>query len=87
LRLETLYNDNNQPAAGATKAGGGWQESVNEVITGPRWWAMINDKSMQRMMMAATKRVRVASVMVMAMRVVGDKEGEGNKVVWRWQHG
>ncbi len=27
--------------------------------------------------MAATKRARVARAMVMAMRVVGDKEGEG----------
>ncbi len=30
------------------------------------------------MMMAATKRARVERVMVMAMRVVGDKEGKGN---------
>jgi hypothetical protein len=30
------------------------------------------------MMMAATKRARVARAMVMAMRVVGDKEGEGD---------
>jgi hypothetical protein len=29
------------------------------------------------MMMAATKRVRVARVMVMAMRVAGNKEGKG----------
>ncbi len=28
--------------------------------------------------MAATKRARVARAMVMAMRVVGDKEGEGD---------
>ncbi len=31
------------------------------------------------MMMAATKRVRVARVMVTAMRVVGNKEGQGDK--------
>ncbi len=28
--------------------------------------------------MAATKRARVARAMVMAMRVVGDEEGEGD---------
>jgi hypothetical protein len=33
---------------------------------------------MGRMMMEATKRVRVERVMVTAMRVVGDKEGKGN---------
>jgi hypothetical protein len=30
------------------------------------------------MMMAATKRTRVARAMVTAMRVVGDEDGEGN---------
>jgi hypothetical protein len=30
------------------------------------------------MMMAATKRARVERAMVMAMRVVGNKEGEGD---------
>jgi hypothetical protein len=38
----------------------------------------MNNKSVQRMMMAATKRARVERAMVMAMRVVGSKEGEGN---------
>ncbi len=33
---------------------------------------------MQRMTMAATKRARVDRVMVTEMRVVGDKEGEGD---------
>jgi hypothetical protein len=33
---------------------------------------------MQQMMMAATKKARVERVMVMAMRVPVDKEGEGN---------
>ncbi len=33
LRLEELDNDNNQPATGATKAGGGWKESIDEAIT------------------------------------------------------
>jgi hypothetical protein len=32
------------------------------------------------MMMAVTKRARVERAMVTAMRVAGDKEGEGNKV-------
>jgi hypothetical protein len=30
------------------------------------------------MMMAATKKARVERVMVIAMRVAGNKEGEGN---------
>jgi hypothetical protein len=38
----------------------------------------MNDKSVRRMMMAATKRVRVKRAMVRAMRVAGDKEGKGN---------
>jgi hypothetical protein len=38
----------------------------------------MNNDSLRRMMMAATKRARVARAMVMAMRVVDDKEGEGD---------
>jgi hypothetical protein len=38
----------------------------------------MNEKSMRRMTMAATKRARVERAVVMAMRVVGDEEGEGN---------
>jgi hypothetical protein len=38
----------------------------------------MNDESMRRMMMAATKRARVERAMVRAMRLVGDKEGKGN---------
>jgi hypothetical protein len=37
----------------------------------------MNYDSVRRMMMAATKRVRVDRAMVMQMRVVGDEEGEG----------
>jgi hypothetical protein len=33
---------------------------------------------MRRRRMAATKRARVERVMVMTMRVAGNKEGEGN---------
>jgi hypothetical protein len=71
--------NNNQPATGLTKAGGGWQESANEASTRPRWWATTNDKSMQRMTMAATKRARVDRAMVTEIRVVGDEVGEGNE--------
>ncbi len=39
----------------------------------------MNVKRMRQMMMAATKRVRVARAMVMAMRVVCSKEGKGDK--------
>jgi hypothetical protein len=70
--------NNNQPATGLAKAGSGWQESVDKVTTRPRRWAMTNDESVRRMMMAATKRARVERSMVTAMRVAVDKEGEGN---------
>jgi hypothetical protein len=63
---------------GLTKVGGGWQESVDEATTRPRRWTTTNNKSVWRMMMAATKRARVERVMVTAMRVVGNKEGEGD---------
>jgi hypothetical protein len=39
---------------------------------------MTNNDSIRRMMMAATKRARVARAMVTAMRVVGDEEGKGD---------
>ncbi len=70
--------NNNQPATGSTKAGGGWQESTDEATTQPRWWAMTNNESVRRMTMAATKRARVDRPMVTEMRVVGDKEGKGD---------
>ncbi len=38
----------------------------------------MNNESVRRMTMAATKRVRVDRVMVTEMRVVGNKEGEGD---------
>jgi hypothetical protein len=40
---------------------------------------MMNNKSVLQMMMAATKWVRVARVVVTAMRMAGDKESQGNK--------
>jgi hypothetical protein len=75
--LEASDNHDNQPATGATKAGSGWRESIDEATTRPRRWATTNDKSMQRMVMAATKRARMARVMVMAMRVPVKEEGKG----------
>ncbi len=36
-------------------------------------------ESMRQMMRAATKRARAVRAMVMAMRVVGGKEGKGSK--------
>jgi hypothetical protein len=77
--MVTPKANNNQPAMGATKAGGGWQESANEATTRAQRWARTNDKSVQLMMMAATKRGRVERAMVTAMRVVGKEEGKGNK--------
>jgi hypothetical protein len=35
LRLEALDNQDNQPATGAMKAGGGWQEGIYKVTTRP----------------------------------------------------
>jgi hypothetical protein len=54
------------------------RESVDEATTRPRRWATTNDKSVRRMMMAATKRVRVERAMVTAMRVAVNEEGEGD---------
>jgi hypothetical protein len=71
--------NNNQPATGATKVGGGWQESVDEVITQSQWWVTTNDESVRQMMMAVTKRARVERAMVTAMRVAGKEEGKGNE--------
>ncbi len=34
--MVTAKANNNQPARGATKVGGGWRKSVNKVITQPR---------------------------------------------------
>jgi hypothetical protein len=77
LILEALDNHDNQPAMGSTKAGSGWQESANEVTTQPQWWATTNDKSVRQMVMAATKRERMARAIVTAMRVPVEEEGEG----------
>jgi hypothetical protein len=39
---------------------------------------MTNEDSVRRMMIAVTKRARVARAMVTAMRVVGGEEGKGD---------
>jgi hypothetical protein len=70
--------NNNQPATGLTKAGGGWRESVDEATTRSRRWATTNDESVRRIMMAATKRARVERAVVTAMRVAVNEEGEGD---------
>ncbi len=75
--MEALDNHDNQPATGATKAGGGWQEGVNEATTRPRWWATTYDESVRRMVMAVMKRARMAKVMVTAMRAPVDEDGKG----------
>jgi hypothetical protein len=77
LRLEASDNHNNQPATGATKMGGGWQEGIDKVTTRPRRWVTTNDKGVRRMVMAVTKRARMARAMVMAMRVPVNEEGKG----------
>ncbi len=75
--MEASDNHDNQPAMGATKAGSGWQKGVNEVTTRPRRWAVTNDKRVRRMVMAVTKRAKMARVMLTAMRVPVNKEGKG----------
>jgi hypothetical protein len=77
--MVTAKGNNNQPVRGATKAGSGWQESINKAITRPQRWATTNNKSVRRMMMAATKRARVERAMVTAMRMAGKEEGKGNE--------
>jgi hypothetical protein len=77
LHLEASDNHDNQPATGATKPGGGWQEGIDEATTRPRWWATTNNEGVRRMVMAVTKRARMARAMVTAMRVLVDKEGKG----------
>jgi hypothetical protein len=77
--MATAKANNNQPATRATKAGGGWRESIDEATSGAQRWALTNNESVRRMMMAATKRVRVERAMVAAMRVAGKEEGEGEK--------
>jgi hypothetical protein len=77
LRLEASDNHDNQPAMRAMKTGGGWQEGIDKATTRPRRWATTNDKGMKRMVMAVTKRARMARAMVTAMKVPVDEEGEG----------
>jgi hypothetical protein len=77
LRLEASDNHDNQPATGATKAGGGWQEGINKATTRPRRWATTYDESVRRMAMAVTKTARMARAMVTAMRVPVDEDGKG----------
>ena len=75
--MEASDNHNNQPATGATKMGGGWQEGIDEATTRPRRWATTNDEGVWRMVMAVTKRTRMARAMETAMRVLVDEEGKG----------
>ncbi len=77
LRLEASDNHDNQPAMGATKTGGGWQEGIDEATTRPQRWATTYDEGVRRMVMAVMKRARMARAMVMAMRVPVDEDGDG----------
>jgi hypothetical protein len=78
LHLEASANHDNQPATGATKTGGGWQESIDEATTQPRRWVTTNNEGVRRMVMAVMKRARMARAMVTAMRVPVNKEGKGD---------
>ncbi len=75
--MEASDNHDNQPAMGATKTGGGWQEGINEATTRPQRWATTNNKGVRQMVMAVTKRARMARAMVTTMRVPVDEEGKG----------
>ncbi len=75
--MEASDNHDNQPATGATKTGGGWQEGIDKANTRPQRWATTNDEGMPWMVMAVTKRARMARAMVTAMRVPVGEEGEG----------
>ncbi len=77
--MEASDNHDNQPATGATKTGGGWQEGIDEATTRLRRWATTNNKGVRRMVMEVTKRARMARTMVTAMRVPVDEEGKGGK--------
>ncbi len=68
---------NNQLATGASKAGGGWQESIDN----HRAMTAGDDKQQEHgtMMRAMTKMTRAARAMVTTMRVPGNKEGKGGK--------
>jgi hypothetical protein len=77
LHLEALDNHDNQQVTEATMTGGGWQEGINEVTTRPRRWAMTNNEGVWQMVIAVTKRARMARAMLMARRVPVDEEGEG----------
>ncbi len=59
------------------KAGGYWQEVVDEATTRQQRWETTNNKSMWQMVMASTKRAKMAREMVMAMRVLVDKDNKG----------
>jgi hypothetical protein len=63
LEFGSINNHDKQPAMVKTKAGGGWQESIDKATTRPRQWAMTNDESVWQMVMAATKRARMARAM------------------------
>ncbi len=75
--MEASDNHDNQPATGATKTGGGWQEGINEATTRPQRWVTTNNEGVRRMVMALGKRARMARAMVTAMRVPVNKEGKG----------
>ncbi len=75
--MEASDIHDNQPATGATKTGGGWQEGIDEATTRPRRWATTNNKGVRRMVLEVTKRARMARAMVTAMRVPVDEKGKG----------
>ncbi len=77
LSLEASDSDNNQLATQEKHRRRAVAGERALTTTQPRRWATTNDKSVLRMMMAATKRVRVARAMVTAMRTAVNEEGKG----------
>ncbi len=78
--MEALDNHDNQPVTGETKTGGGWQEGIDEATTRTPRWATTNNEGVRQMVMAVTKRARMARAMVTTMRVPVDEEGKGSMV-------
>jgi hypothetical protein len=48
LHLEVSDNHDNQPATGATKTGGGWQEGVDKATTRPTTTTVGDNKRQER---------------------------------------
>ncbi len=71
--------NNNQLAMGASKAGSGWQESIDNHTTtmagDNKWWEYATDDEGKD----SNKEGKGGKGMAKAIRVTGDEKGKGNK--------